>query len=300
MVQKLIIVLVTLVFGIHDAEAQRFRGGMRGGNRSGAGPQISIRNPHGFSQAGRFIVPRTPTTFARAAPAGHSLVKVAPVPVFVTPVDPVFHHFHRPIVPPFFPRQGGIGIVDVPDIIDVTIINEVSPEMGYQPIVGPARQSIPGRSIDHQSVAVDPTPQEVVQRLLVLAGVSKGDVVYDLGSGDGRVVIAAAKKFGVKAVGFELDPGLVKLARENVAKQGVQKLVEIRQQDFMSADLSPASVVTLYLTSGGSPALRPALRNQLKPASRIVSYGFDMGDGTPKIMETYRDAAGDLHLLYLW
>ena len=139
-----------------------------------------------------------------------------------------------------------------------------------------------------------------MERLLVLAGVKKGDTVYDLGSGDGRVVIAAAKKFGVKAVGFEIDPGLVKLARENVRKQGLQKLVEIRQQDFMTADLSPASVVTLYLSSDGNPALRPALMHQLKPGSRIVSYGFDMGDWAPKIMEAYRDKTGDSHLLYLW
>jgi ribosomal protein L11 methylase PrmA len=146
----------------------------------------------------------------------------------------------------------------------------------------------------------DPTPQEVVERLLVLAGVKKGDIVYDLGSGDGRVVIAAAKKFGVKAVGFEIDPGLVKLARENVRKQGVEKLVEIRQQDFMTANLAPASVVTLYLSSDGNLALRAALMTQLKPGARIVSYGFDRGDWAPKIMETYRDRAGDSHLLYLW
>ena len=122
-----------------------------------------------------------------------------------------------------------------------------------------------------------------MERLLVLASVKKGDTVYDLGSGDGRVVIAAAKKFGVKAVGFEIDPHLVKLARENVRKQGVQKLVEIRQQDFASANLSPASVVTLYLSSDGNPAVRPALMHQLKPGARIVSYGFDMGDWAPKI-----------------
>lgn len=115
MVQPLIFVLVTLVFGIHDAEAQRFRGGMRGGNRSGAGGQISIRNPHGFSQAGRVIVPRTPTTFVRMVPAPHGLVKVAPIPVFVTPVAPVFHHF---LVGPssllFFHNTEGLGLLTFP------------------------------------------------------------------------------------------------------------------------------------------------------------------------------------------
>ena len=91
--------------------------------------------------------------------------------------------------------------------------------------------------------------------MLAIAAVKKGDVVYDLGSGDGRVVIAAAKKYGVKAVGFEIDPGLVKLAQENVRQQGVEKLVEIRQQDFMTADLSKATVVTLYLSYDGNAAL---------------------------------------------
>jgi ribosomal protein L11 methylase PrmA len=136
--------------------------------------------------------------------------------------------------------------------------------------------------------------------MLALAGVRKGDVVYDLGSGDGRMVIAAAKKYGVKAVGFEIDPGLVKLARENVRKQGVEKLVEIRQQNFMTADLSPATVVTLYLSYDGNLALRPRLMNQLKPGARVVSNTFDMGDWQAKIVESYRAATGDMHLLYYW
>jgi len=186
-------------------------------------------------------------------------------------------------------------------VVDTTIVTGIAPGIVYldPPILSPAQQSIPGRSAD-QLAPFDSTLQEVVERLLALAGVRKGDTVYDLGSGDGRVVIAAAKKFGVKAVGFEIDPGLVKLARENVRKQGLQKLVEIRQQDFMTADLSPASVVTLYLSSDGNLALRPALMHQLKPGARIVSYGFDMGDWAPKIMETYRDNTGDSRLLYLW
>ena len=107
MVQTLIFVLVTLLFGIHDAEAQRFRRGMGGGNRSGAGAQISIRNPHGFSQPGRFIVSRTPTTFVRRIPAPHGLVKVAPIPVFVAPVTPGFHHFAARLFLPSFPVKVG-------------------------------------------------------------------------------------------------------------------------------------------------------------------------------------------------
>src|SRR4029077_17923541 len=154
---------------------------------------------------------------------------------------------------------------------------------------GVGQQQIPGR-LTVKMAPFDPTPQAVAERMLALAEIRKGDVVYDLGSGDGRVVIAAAKKYGVRAIGFEIDPGLVKLARENVRKQGLGKLVEIRQQDFMTADLAPASVVTLYLSKDGNLALKPALMNQLKPGARIVSYAFDMPDWTPQIIESYCDA----------
>ena len=136
--------------------------------------------------------------------------------------------------------------------------------------------------------------------MLVLAGVKKNDLIYDLGSGDGRVLIAAAKKYGARGVGFEIDAGLVKLARENARREGVERLVEFRQQDFLSANLSPASLVTLYLSYDGNLAVREQLNRQLKPGARVVSYTFDMGDWPPKIAETYRDASGDSHSLYLW
>jgi tRNA A58 N-methylase Trm61 len=101
-------------------------------------------------------------------------------------------------------------------------------------------------------------------------------------------------------VGFEIDPGLVKLARENVRKEGIEELVEIRQQDFLTADLSAASIITLYLSNDGNLAVKPKLMRELKPGARVVSYTFDMGDWAPKIAETYRDAGGDSHLLYFW
>jgi SAM-dependent methyltransferase len=189
----------------------------------------------------------------------------------------------------------------VPQFVGTTVITEVAPGIVRQerryledsPADTRARE--PG-----QLAPFDPTPQEVVARLLVLADVRKNDVVYDLGSGDGRLLIAAAKKYGARGVGFEIEPGLVKLARENARRAGVEKLVEFRQQDFLSADLSPASVVTLYLSYDGNLAVREQLNRQLKPGARVVSYMFDMGDWPPKIAETYRDAAGDTHSLYLW
>ena len=134
-----------------------------------------------------------------------------------------------------------------------------------------------------QLAPFDPTPQEVVERMLALAAIRKNDVIYDLGSGDGRLLITAAKKYGVRGVGFEIEPGLVKLARENARKAGVDKLVQIRQQDFLSADLSSATVVTLYLSYDGNLAVREQLQRQLKPGARVVSYTFDMGEWPPKI-----------------
>jgi precorrin-6B methylase 2 len=192
-------------------------------------------------------------------------------------------------------------IVEVPRYLDPGSIPQVTPNSGW---TEPGRYADPPVSsrprAPGQLAPFDPTPREVVDRILALAGVKNGDVVYDLGAGDGRVVIAAAKKYGAKAVGFEIDPGLVKLARENVRNQGMESLVEIRQQDFLTADLSPATVVTLYLSYDGNLALRPQLMRQLKPGARVVSYTFDLGDWQPKIVDAYRDAAGELHALYLW
>jgi len=125
-----------------------------------------------------------------------------------------------------------------------------------------------------------PTPQEVVDKMIELAGVKKGDTVYDLGSGDGRIVITAAKKGG-RAVGFEIDGDLVKESRENIRKAGVQNLAEIRQQDILTVDLSPASVVTMYLLPDVNLKLKPNLLSQLKPGSRVVSHAFDMADWKP-------------------
>lgn len=125
-----------------------------------------------------------------------------------------------------------------------------------------------------------PTPQEVVDKMIALAGVKKGDMVYDLGSGDGRIVITAAKR-GAKAIGFEIDGDLVKESRENIRKAGVQDLAEIRQQDILTVDLSPASVVTMYLLPDVNLKLKPNLLSQLRPGSRVVSHAFDMGDWKP-------------------
>ena len=145
-----------------------------------------------------------------------------------------------------------------------------------------------------------PTPQDVVERMLELAGVKKGDVVYDLGSGDGRIVVTAAKKYGVKSIGFEIDPERIKESHENIKKAGVEKLVEIRQQDIRTVDLSAASVLTMYLLPEVNLMIRPNIWKQMKPGSRIVSHDFDMGDWKPLKTEHIKDGSSWDHTLYLW
>jgi ribosomal protein L11 methylase PrmA len=123
-----------------------------------------------------------------------------------------------------------------------------------------------------------PTPQEVVEDMLRLVNVKKGDVLYDLGSGDGRIPITAAKLYGVRAVGIDIDPQRVAEAQDNAKKAGVTHLVEFRQADLFMSDFREASVVTLYLLPELNVKLRPRLLQELKPGTRIASHQFDMGD----------------------
>jgi Mycolic acid cyclopropane synthetase len=145
-----------------------------------------------------------------------------------------------------------------------------------------------------------PTPQEVVERMLEMAQVKKGDVVYDLGSGDGRIVITAAQKYGVRAIGFEIDPERIKESRENIKKAGVGNLVEIRQQDIRTVDLAPASVLTMYLLPEVNLMIRPNIWKQMKPGSRVVSHDFDMAEWKPLKTEHIKDGHSWDHTLYLW
>jgi ubiquinone/menaquinone biosynthesis C-methylase UbiE len=130
-----------------------------------------------------------------------------------------------------------------------------------------------------------PSPERVVAKMLEVAKVGPKDVVYDLGSGDGRIVIAAAKK-GARGVGIDIDPDRIREARENARRAGVTKRVEFREGDLFKADFSDATVVTLYLLSGVNLKLRPKLLAELKPGTRVVSHGFDMGDWKPTATHT--------------
>jgi ubiquinone/menaquinone biosynthesis C-methylase UbiE len=136
-------------------------------------------------------------------------------------------------------------------------------------------------SVLARDVPYVPTPDKVVERMLEIAQVGPNDVVYDLGSGDGRIVIAAARKHGARGVGIDIDPDRVREARDNARSAGVSERVEFREGDLFKANLSEATVVTLYLLSSVNLQLRPKLLSELKPGTRIVSHAFDMGDWKP-------------------
>ena len=140
-----------------------------------------------------------------------------------------------------------------------------------------------------------PTPQEVVDEMLKMANVKKGDVLYDLGCGDGRIVVTAAKKFGIKAVGVDINPERIKEAKENAEKAGVTDLVTFHNNDLFKEDISKATVVTLYLLPEVNLRLRPKLFKELKPGTRIVSHDFDMGDWKPE-----KEVEMENHRLYFW
>jgi SAM-dependent methyltransferase len=141
-----------------------------------------------------------------------------------------------------------------------------------------------------------PTPQVAVDAMLELAQVNAHDVVYDLGSGDGRIVITAAKKYGARGVGIEIDPALVTKARANAAAAGVSSRVRFVTQDLFTARISDATVVTLYLLQSINERLRPRLVRELKPGTRVVSHMFNMGPEWPpeKALEVERSR------IFLW
>jgi ubiquinone/menaquinone biosynthesis C-methylase UbiE len=145
-----------------------------------------------------------------------------------------------------------------------------------------------------------PTPEQLVERMLKMADLKKGDLVYDLGCGDGRIVVIAAKKYGVRGVGIDIDPERVREARAAVKHAGVEQLVEIRQGDALKVDdLEKATVVTLYMLPEFQDKLRPILLKTLKPGSRVVAHDYELGDWLP---QQRLEVQGPIrnHILYLW
>jgi ribosomal protein L11 methylase PrmA len=156
-------------------------------------------------------------------------------------------------------------------------------------------QTAPDLTLRQPDVVFVPTPQQVVDAMLKLAAVKPGDVVYDLGSGDGRIVIAAAKRKGVRAVGIDIDPKRIEEANANAKKAGVASRARFVQGDLFEADFSEASVVTLYLLPRLNEKLKPRLLAELKPGTRIVSHGFEMGDWKPDDVRSVGNTT-----IYLW
>jgi len=163
-------------------------------------------------------------------------------------------------------------------------------------VVAPAWAQQPLRSPD---VIFVPTPQEVVDAMLKLAKVTKNDVIYDLGSGDGRIPITAAKTYGARGVGIDIDPQLIKEATENLKTAGVGDRVKFLNQDLFTTDISEATVVTLYLLPSLNVKLIPKLNKELKPGTRVVSHAFDMSsDGTERKPKETLNVNG--RTVYFW
>jgi precorrin-6B methylase 2 len=146
-----------------------------------------------------------------------------------------------------------------------------------------------------------PTPQPVVDAMLELAKVNSNDVLYDLGSGDGRIPITAAQKYNVRrAIGIEINPELVRRSQANAQQAGVSDRVQFSQQDLFQTNLSDATVVTLYLLSSVNLKLRPKLLRELKPGTRIVSHNYGMGNWKPDRIVRIQSSTGGEHTLYYW
>jgi ribosomal protein L11 methylase PrmA len=144
-----------------------------------------------------------------------------------------------------------------------------------------------------------PTHEKVVAEMLKVAGVGTKDVLYDLGSGDGRIVITAARQFGTRGVGYDIDPVRVEEARANAKKAGVADRVTFSQEDIFVADIREATVVTLYLLPDVNLRLRPKLLADLRPGTRVVSHNYDMGDWKPERVIKVQLPDGE-HTVYYW
>ena len=159
-------------------------------------------------------------------------------------------------------------------------------------------------SFAQDTIPFVPSPMHVVNRMIEVAEFKQGDILYDMGSGDGRIVIEAAKRYGVRGVGVDLNPDLVAKARENAKNEGVSHLVEFRAQDGLTVDISEATVVTLYMFKWFNNALRPKLQ-QLKPGARVIAHDFDIDDWKPTRIEYVKQPEdgsdyAESRTLYIW
>jgi cyclopropane fatty-acyl-phospholipid synthase-like methyltransferase len=161
-----------------------------------------------------------------------------------------------------------------------------------------------GVGITQETIPFVPSPPHVVSKMIEVAEIKKGDILYDMGSGDGRIVIEAAKKYGIRGVGIDLNAELVEKARQNAKDEGVSHLVEFRAQDGLTVDISEATVVTLYMFKWFNNALKPKLQ-KLKPGSRVVAHDFDIDDWKPTRIEYVKAPTdgsdyAESRTLYIW
>jgi len=182
-------------------------------------------------------------------------------------------------------------------LILMTASSTFSAQLATQPTSSAVSQKRPDAI---QLAPYVPTPQDVVDRMLAMAAVTKKDVVVDLGCGDGRIPITAASVYGARGIGVDIDPQRIAEANANAKAAGVTHLVEFRLQDAMTTDVSGATVVTLYLLSSSNLKLRPILTRQLKPGTRIVAHNFAMGDWQAEKIETFTDKVGRTRTIYRW
>ncbi len=161
-------------------------------------------------------------------------------------------------------------------------------------------QDLPWGQFRGYDVPYVPTPPEVVDAMLSLAAVRSGDVLYDLGCGDGRIVIAAAKRFGIKAAGIDIDPIRIEESEANAAAAGLEGKVRFVKQDIFEADFRDATVVTMYLLNSVNVRLRPKLLSELRPGTRLVSHSFEMGDWRPDKTVEISTSYGDVRDIHFW
>lgn len=165
------------------------------------------------------------------------------------------------------------------------------------PVADSTPAPTPKRDLD---VPYVPTHQSIVDEMLKMADVKGGDVLYDLGSGDGRIPITAATRFGTRGVGIDIDPDRIAEANKNAQSARVTDRVKFIEGDIFNADFREASVVTLYLLPEINLKLRPMLLEQLKPGTRVVSHNYDMGDWLPEQTKTIKTPDGVDHFIYFW
>jgi tRNA G37 N-methylase Trm5 len=211
------------------------------------------------------------------------------------------HNHHKNSIPKLSLALVILAIISLKPDVSSAMVHRTSLKQWRSKITESHRQHSrrKKKTLRKPDVIYYPTPTDTVDEMLRMARIKKGDVLYDLGSGDGRIPIAAAKQYGIRAVGIEIDPKLVTEAQENARQAGVSDLVSFRNEDMFRANVSEATVVALYLSDKLNVLLRPKLLSELRPGSRILSHDFRMGDWPPE--QTVRVPWGKLYrTIYLW